>query len=288
MLPLVPSMPVGTIFTEEVFTQDPALTRTLLRNLWCLLLAATGTITPAIAAAQDSAAVASPQSAVAPDSLKRTPSIKLWQVGAVVAGGVLTMALVDAPVQEWTANPDHGSTTGDDIANVAQYFGQAEVVLPVTGGLILVGLIAKKPGVLHAGYRVGASVVVASVLTQVFKYSLGRVRPYDTSNEWDFQPFSGANSMWSGHTATAFAFATALSQEIHRPWATVGLYTLATGTAWSRVYNNEHWVSDVVIGAVVGIASAKLATGRWTIFGLRAPMPLATSNGLGLMWHGTF
>ena len=50
-----------------------------------------------------------------------------------MAGGLLTMALVDAPVQEWTADPDHGSSTADDIANVVEYFGQAEVVLPVTG-----------------------------------------------------------------------------------------------------------------------------------------------------------
>ena len=94
--------------------------------------------------------------------------------------------------------------------------------------------------------------------------------------------------MWSGHTVIAFSLATALSQEIHKPWATVGLYTLATGTAWARVYQNDHWVSDVAVAAAVGIASAKLATGRLTIFGLRAPVPLATSNGLGLMWHGTF
>lgn len=242
---------------------------------------------PTLATAQDSAATAQDSSRT--DSIPRRPhAIQWWEVGAVAAGGLLIIAVVDAPVQEWTADPNHASTTGDDISNVAAYFGQAEVVVPVTGGLILVGLIAKKPGVLHAGYRVGASVLVASVVTQVFKYSLGRVRPYDTSDQWDFEPFSGANSMWSGHTATAFAFATALSQEIHRTWATVGLYTLATGTAWSRVYDNEHWVSDVVIGAAAGIASAKLATGRWTLFGLRAPVPLATPNGLGLMWHGTF
>ena len=147
-----------------------------------------------------------------------------------MAGGVLTMALVDAPVQEWTANPDHGSSTGDDIANAVQYFGQAEVVVPVTGGLILVGLIAKKPGVLHAGYRVGASVVVASVLTQVFKYSLGRVGPTTRTTSGTSSPSAAPTRCGRAIPRLAFSFATALSQEIHRPWATVGLYTLATAT----------------------------------------------------------
>ena len=214
--------------------------------------------------------------------------VQATRQAAVVGAGVLTMAVVDAPVQEWSSDPTHGSQTADDLADGLKYFGAPVVVLPVTGGIILYGLAAKKPGVFRSGLRIGASVVVASVVTQVFKYSLGRVRPYDTNEVWDYQPFSGNASMWSGHTALAFSFAASLSQEIHRTWATVGLYTLATGTAWSRVYQNQHWVSDVVVGAAVGIASAKLATGRWSIFGLRAPVPLATPNGLGVMWHGTF
>lgn len=251
-------------------------------NKLCISLVLAAALTPAITSAQDSSTAAHT------DTTWKPHAIKWWEVGAVTAGGILTIALIDAPVQEWTSDPTHGSSTGDDIARVTEYFGEAAVVVPVTGGLILAGLIAKKPGVLHAGYRVGASVLVAGVVTQAFKYSLGRLRPYDTNDQWDFEPFSGANSMWSGHTATAFAFATALSQEIDRTWATVGLYTLATGTAWSRVYDNQHWVSDVVIGAAVGVASAKLATGRWTIFGLRAPVPLATPGGVSLMWHGTF
>jgi membrane-associated phospholipid phosphatase len=242
---------------------------------------------PAVAVAQDTVAVVTPPHATHADSLRRPPALKLWEVGAVVAGGVLTIAVIDGPVQTWSSGP-HGSSTTDDIANAAKYFGQWQVIAPVTGGLIIAGLVAKKPAVFHAGLRVGASVLVAGAVTGVLKYTIGRVRPYDTNDHWDFQPFSGNTSMWSGHTVLAFSFATALSQEIHRTWATVGLYTLATGTAWSRVYQNQHWVSDVAVGAVVGIASAKLATGRLRIFGLQAPVPFASPNGLGLAWHGTF
>ncbi len=254
----------------------------------CLLLAVAGALTPAIAVAQDAAQVVAPVESARPDSLKQPYAIKWWGVAGLVGAGVLTMAVVDAPVQEWTANPEHSSQTANDFSDAFRYFGQWQVVAPVTGGMILAGLIAKKPAILHSGLRVGASVLLAGVVTGIFKYSLGRVRPYDTNDVWDYQPFSGNASMWSGHTVVAFSFAASLAQEIHRTWATVGLYTLATGTAWSRVYDNQHWVSDVMVGAAVGIASAKLATGRWTIFGLRAPVPLATPNGLGLMWHGTF
>ena len=82
------------------------------------------------------------------------------------------MAIVDGPVQEWTRDP-HGSATTDDIANALTYFGQWQVVVPVTGGLILVGLAAKQPGLLHAGYRVGASVLVAGAVTEVVQAHAG-------------------------------------------------------------------------------------------------------------------
>ena len=68
--------------------------------------------------------------------------------------------------------------------------------------------------------------------------------------------------MPSGHTAMAFALATSLSDEIHNRWATVGLYGLATAVGWSRINDNRHWFTDVAAGALVGITSAKLVSGR--------------------------
>lgn len=231
-----------------------------------------------------------PLAAQAVDSLAPVPARPFpgWQAAAVAGIGVLTIAVADVPIAEWSQDPAHRSATLDDLANVTDAFGEAIVIAPVTVGLVAAGLVADEPKVLHAGLRVGASVLLTSVITQAVKYTLGRERPSDTDDPWAFDPFGGAHSMWSGHTSSAFAFATALSQEINRPWATVGLYTLATGTAWSRVYGNHHWASDVLVGAAAGIAGAKLATGRWTIFGLRAPVPLATPGGMGFVWSGSF
>jgi membrane-associated phospholipid phosphatase len=236
----------------------------------------------------DSVTPVSTPPAAADSSAFRPHPLHAWEVGAVAALGALTIAVVDEPAREWAQDPAHRSNTADDVADVVRNFGQWSGVLVVTGGLVGTGLLAHEPTILHAGLRVGASVLVAGVVTQGAKWAFGRVRPDSTDDAWDFQPFSGNESMWSGHSAFAFAMATSLSQDIHRPWATVGLYTLATATAWSRVYDNEHWVSDVAVGAAAGFIGAKLATGRWTLFGLRAPMPLATGKQVGLVWSGTF
>jgi hypothetical protein len=54
-------------------------------------------------------------------------------------------------------------------------------------------------------------------------------------------------------------------------------------TAWSRVYDERHWASDVVLGAALGIATAKVVAGRWRVFGFRPPHFLIEPNATGLL-----
>jgi len=70
----------------------------------------------------------------------------------------------------------------------------------------------------------------------------------------------GMNTMPSGHTAQAFVAATILDMEYRdtSPWISVGGYVVATTTAIGRMVNNKHWISDVLIGAGIGIFSAKV------------------------------
>lgn len=72
---------------------------------------------------------------------------------------------------------------------------------------------------------------------------------------------SGFNSFPSGHTTTAFAAAEFLRMEYKdiSPWYGIAGYAAATATGVLRLYNNKHWVSDVVAGAGFGILSTKLA-----------------------------
>ena len=69
------------------------------------------------------------------------------------------------------------------------------------------------------------------------------------------------NSFPSGHTAQAFAAATFLHKEYGRehPLFSVLGYATATGIGLLRVMNNRHWISDVLVGAGIGIVSTNLA-----------------------------
>jgi hypothetical protein len=72
---------------------------------------------------------------------------------------------------------------------------------------------------------------------------------------------SSNNSFPSGHTATAFAGAEFLWQEYKdvNIWYGITGYAVAIGTGLFRIYNARHWLSDVVMGAGIGILTTKIA-----------------------------
>ncbi|SEO17623.1 PAP2 superfamily protein [Flavobacterium sp. CF108] len=72
---------------------------------------------------------------------------------------------------------------------------------------------------------------------------------------------SSNNSFPSGHTATAFAGAEFMYQEYKDQsiWYGIAGYAVATGTGLFRMYNDRHWLTDVVAGAGIGILSTKAA-----------------------------
>jgi membrane-associated phospholipid phosphatase len=70
---------------------------------------------------------------------------------------------------------------------------------------------------------------------------------------------SDYKSMPSNHTAIAFASATFLFEEYREEsiWYGVAGYTVATATGVLRILNNKHWMSDVLVGAGLGILATE-------------------------------
>jgi membrane-associated phospholipid phosphatase len=194
--------------------------------------------------------------------------------------------LLDRPAENYFQ--DNRSGSSNDVAAALRHVGQPEVYGTLTLGLLGAGLLSGDDEVTRAGGRLAATLALAGATATGLKLVLGRPRPNESSDVDGFDPFSGQDAMPSGHTTVAFALATALSDDIHRPWATAGLYTIAAGVGWSRMNDNKHWLSDVAAGSVIGIASAKLVDGHWRIFNLHPPAVLLGPRHAALAWQLEF
>ena len=75
-------------------------------------------------------------------------------------------------------------------------------------------------------------------------------------------------------------------------WISVGGYLCATATGIFRVTNNRHWVSDVLIGAGIGIASVKVVylthRYRWGKMSTAVVVPTIYQNGGGVAFAMKF
>lgn len=174
-------------------------------------------------------------------------------VAAVVATGAAAFA--DLEMRDRAL-----ATDGDGARHLArsvQPLGRPEVLGSAIALSYLAGRALDRPGLAAASVRVGIPVAVAAVATGGLKLAVGRVRPEDSAAESDpYQPFSGHASFPSGHSALAFATATALDRETEAGWVPWVVYPIAGLVAWSRVQDDKHWTSDVVAGAALGAWTA--------------------------------
>ena len=131
-----------------------------------------------------------------------------------------------------------GATTGSPLVQVG-------------GGLgtYVVGRVTGHEPVVALGRDLLRSQILSQGVTQAAKFATHRQRP-DGSNH---------RSLPSGHAASAFATAGVLQK--HLGWR-VGVpgYFLAGYVSASRVTDHKHYLSDVIVGAGVGLASAQIVT----------------------------
>ena len=91
------------------------------------------------------------------------------------------------------------------------------------------------------------SYALMGAMVNATKYTVNSLRP----------DASARNSFPSGHTATAVMGAELVRSE-YGNWAGLGAYAVAATVGVLRMYNNRHWVNDVLGGAACGFASVRL------------------------------
>lgn len=183
---------------------------------------------------------------------------------AAYTAGTVLVAPFDRQVASRLQDP--GTQENRFLHNAATGFRLlGDPASPVTAaGLYLIGRADGQRRVQALGLHSIESIAFAGILGGGIKLLAGRQRPYaDITNPYDFQlgrGFRGSKyqSFPSGHTTTAFAFASTVTRETqfwwpHSVWYVGTLfYGGASLVGISRIYNNMHWASDVLGGAAIG------------------------------------
>ena len=116
----------------------------------------------------------------------------------------------------------------------------------VFGGLLAIAVLGGPVGVATA--RAALAVLLpVNVVVELMKLGFGRTRP-------DHVPDRRNSSFPSSHAANAFALAIVLARRWRR--GTPVFLLLAGLVAYSRMYLNRHFLSDVVFAAILGVGVA--------------------------------
>jgi undecaprenyl-diphosphatase len=145
-------------------------------------------------------------------------------------------------------------TCGHDrrVERIVQLYSHAGEHGALWHGIAALGLLAD-PRSRRTYLRAIRSVLVAYAVNTALKYLFRRSRPVLEELPW-LAPTVSGHSYPSAHAAMSFAAARALSGALPAP----PLYVAATAMAASRPYLGVHYPTDVLAGAALGEAVARL------------------------------
>jgi hypothetical protein len=174
----------------------------------------------------------------------------MW-CGIAAATVLGTGLLIDKNEGDGASDGEHPM---DEFASHVEKFG-GEYSFVTLAGFYAGGKLLRSPraqAVAEDGLT--ASIIAAGIISPLVKWTVGRVRPANTTDTTDFRPFGHNHSFPSGHTTQAFTVASVISAHYDSPWIDAAAYTTAAFVGYARHQHQAHWASDIAAGAVLGIA----------------------------------
>jgi membrane-associated phospholipid phosphatase len=134
-----------------------------------------------------------------------------------------------------------------------------------------VGLIGGDERSTETAVLASSAMLQSGILVNFLKGIFGRQRPFwaEGVDHWSgpagfFKRFESGqtgryDSFPGGHAVTAFSLATVVAIQYRESvWVPIVAYATATGVALSRVTENKHWLSDSLVGSVLGCVIGSL------------------------------
>ncbi len=186
-----------------------------------------------------------------------------WLIAATGISASMLLMTMDKPIRQMV-DRNYKGTLGDHFPNMIAKYGQIDYAAYLSLGMYGIGLFAQRDDLRLTGRMLTQGLIYTSSAIILLRCGLGRIRPYQTEDPWNFKWFNTdilLRSFPSSHASTSFVLSTILSYRLNNRYMSAGLYSLALMIAILRVYQNQHWFSDVVVGSVLGIGASRYVIG---------------------------
>lgn len=218
---------------------------------------------------------------------------KDWTVFGGVAAATTLAFVYDDEIYDYI-DKTFTNSQSNTISQYSDIYGEELFIVPSIAVTYAIGAIDKNQRLKNMSLATLQSFIFAEVASAGIKVLTCRERPDANSQQstansqiW-LGPFATfeSTSFVSGHATRAFALATTVAGFYpEKKWLGIVSYSLATATSLGRVISEEHWTSDVIVGAAlgyfIGCGVVKFNEKIGNINSVRIE-PIATNYGVGI------
>ncbi len=177
-----------------------------------------------------------------------------WLKFGLISAGTILLMQADQPIRE-NVLKDRSYYKSFPI-EAGRIWGEGYPTAILAGAFGLHGIIANDASTKKIGFEIVQSAIYAGAITTLLKVVVGKARPFTNKGDATYKPFSilddDFHSLPSGHVTLAFSLSTVLARNTKSDLLKIIAYIPAVLTAVSRVYQDNHWSSDVFLSAAIG------------------------------------
>jgi membrane-associated phospholipid phosphatase len=160
---------------------------------------------------------------------------------------------VDERVRQLALN--NQNLQADRFLSFFNELGEGQYHILTFGGLYVLSKIIRNQSLEDFSSDGLKAFLLNGIIVVGLKILIGRARPYMNYGPYYFKPFNFGNdfnSLPSGHTIIAFSTASVISKKIHNPFIAGVSYGGASLVGMARIYKDQHYLSDVLVGTLIG------------------------------------
>jgi membrane-associated phospholipid phosphatase len=210
---------------------------------------------------------------------------KEWKTTSLVIGSGLVSYIIETDIKKWV--DAQNSNLINTMGNLGDSFGSPYLLLPLTASIAGYGFLSNNTKLTDTSVQAFSAGIITGGLTKGIKALFNRHRPSsgDAHDVFDGPSFSGSEtsqSFPSGHSSVTWAMSTIFSENYKdNSIIYYGSYGFATFISVSRAFQNEHWVSDIIIGSAIGHFIAKSILEDYKISNSLKFSPVITESTVG-------